>query len=127
VSISIQQNQTGEIRTGEVAGTLNQNSNASVRNTPLAFSHQANEHHSPPLRKSHMGQGVMTRAAVRRLTPLECERLQGFPENHTNIPNYNPFTAECPDSPRYKALGNSMAVPVMRWIGERIALVDSIK
>lgn len=50
---------------------------------------------------------------VRRLTPVECERLQGFPDNYTNIPN-------APDTGRYKALGNSMAVPVMRWIGERI-------
>jgi DNA (cytosine-5)-methyltransferase 1 len=52
--------------------------------------------------------------AVRRLTPVECERLQGFPDNYTNIRD------NCPDGPRYKALGNSMAVPVMRWIGERI-------
>lgn len=51
--------------------------------------------------------------AVRRLTPVECERLQGFPDNYTNIP-------KAPDGNRYKALGNSMAVPVMRWIGERI-------
>lgn len=55
---------------------------------------------------------------VRRLTPVECERLQGFPDNHTNIPWRG--KAEAPDGPRYKALGNSMAVPVMRWIGERI-------
>jgi site-specific DNA-cytosine methylase len=52
--------------------------------------------------------------AVRRLTPTECERLQGFPDGYTNIKE------GCPDGPRYKALGNSMAVPVMRWIGERI-------
>jgi DNA (cytosine-5)-methyltransferase 1 len=52
--------------------------------------------------------------AVRRLTPRECERLQGFPDDYTLIPGAK-------DSPRYKALGNSMAVPVMRWIGERIA------
>jgi DNA (cytosine-5)-methyltransferase 1 len=52
--------------------------------------------------------------AVRRLTPVECERLQGFPDNYTNIKE------NCPDGGRYKALGNSMAVPVMRWIGERI-------
>jgi DNA (cytosine-5)-methyltransferase 1 len=51
--------------------------------------------------------------AVRRLTPVECERLQGFPDNYTNIP-------KAADGNRYKALGNSMAVPVMRWIGERI-------
>lgn len=58
---------------------------------------------------------------VRRLTPIECERLQGFPDNHTLIGWRGKDAAECPDGPRYKAIGNSMAVPVMRWIGERIA------
>lgn len=57
---------------------------------------------------------------VRRLTPIECERLQGFPDNHTLIPWRGKPAAECPDSPRYKAIGNSMAVPVMRFIGKRI-------
>lgn len=56
---------------------------------------------------------VAYRNKVRRLTPIECERLQGFPDHYTNIPNAS-------DSKRYKALGNSMAVPVMKWIGERI-------
>ncbi|EDM1757063.1 DNA (cytosine-5-)-methyltransferase [Salmonella enterica subsp. diarizonae] len=60
---------------------------------------------------------------VRRLTPVECERLQGFPDNHTLIPWRGKDAADCPDGPRYKAIGNSMAVPVMRWIGERIAAV----
>lgn len=61
--------------------------------------------------------------AVRRLTPVECERLQGFPDNYTDIqPNGKPT----PDGPRYKALGNSMAVPVMKWIGERINLVENL-
>ncbi|WP_336273788.1 DNA cytosine methyltransferase [Vreelandella indica] len=64
--------------------------------------------------------------AVRRLTPIECERLQGFPENHTCIPWRKKNAKDCPDGPRYKAIGNSMAVPVMRWIGERIQAVDSI-
>lgn len=58
---------------------------------------------------------------VRRLTPVECERLQGFPDNHTLIGWRGKDATECPDGPRYKAIGNSMAVPVMRWIGERIA------
>ena len=58
---------------------------------------------------------------VRRLTPIECERLQGFPDNHTLIGWRGKDAAECPDGPRYKAIGNSMAVPVMRWIGDRIA------
>lgn len=62
---------------------------------------------------------------VRRLTPLECERLQGFPDGHTLIAWKGKPAEECPDGPRYKAIGNSMAVPVMRWIGKRIALCDT--
>jgi DNA (cytosine-5)-methyltransferase 1 len=61
---------------------------------------------------------VMQAMAVRRLTPVECERLQGFPDGYTNIPWRK--AAESPDGPRYKALGNSWAVPVVRWIGKRI-------
>jgi DNA (cytosine-5)-methyltransferase 1 len=60
--------------------------------------------------------------AVRRLTPRECERLQGFPDDYTLIPYRNKLAA---DGPRYKAMGNSMAVPVMRWIGRKIDEVDS--
>jgi DNA (cytosine-5)-methyltransferase 1 len=66
--------------------------------------------------------GVQIGAAVRRLTPRECERLQGFPDDYTAITVRGKAAA---DGPRYKALGNSMAVPVMRWIGERIELVES--
>ncbi|MBM3606408.1 MAG: DNA cytosine methyltransferase [Alphaproteobacteria bacterium] len=65
--------------------------------------------------------------AVRRLTPIECERLQGFPDDFTRIPYRNKPADQCPDGPRYKALGNSMAVNCMEWIGERIALVDSME
>ena len=64
--------------------------------------------------------------AVRRLTPTECERLQGFPDNYTQIPYRNKPAESCPDGPRYKAMGNSMAVPVMRWIGERINMVEAL-
>jgi len=67
-----------------------------------------NYHHVP---------NILQSMAVRRLTPVECERLQGFSDNYTNIQSKGKPT---PDGPRYKALGNSMAVPVMRWIGERI-------
>lgn len=58
---------------------------------------------------------------VRKLTPIECERLQGFPDNYTRIPWRNKPSEQCPDAPRYMAIGNSMAVPVMRWIGERLS------
>ena len=64
---------------------------------------------------------VLTRTpAVRRLTPVECERLQGFPDNHTAIPWRN--KPDTPDGPRYKAIGNSKAVPVVQWLGVRIAM-----
>jgi DNA (cytosine-5)-methyltransferase 1 len=62
--------------------------------------------------------GLFKDRAVRRLTPVECERLQGFPDNYTNIPWRG--KPDSPDAPRYKAMGNSMAVPVMKWIGNRI-------
>jgi DNA (cytosine-5)-methyltransferase 1 len=80
------------------------------------------ENVSPTLKASDSGTNRTPSAhigmAVRRLTPVECERLQGFPDNYTNIPWRK--AAESPDGPRYKALGNSWAVPVVRWIGERI-------
>ena len=66
--------------------------------------------------------GVMQAMQVRRLTPVECERLQGFPDNWTLIPWRKKPASECPDGPRYKALGNSWAVPNVRWIGRRIDL-----
>ena len=62
---------------------------------------------------------------VRRLLPVECERLQGFPDDYTLIPWRKKAAADCPDGPRYKALGNSMAVNCMAWIGERIAAVEN--
>ena len=69
---------------------------------------------------SQGGTAVMQGMKVRRLTPTECERLQGFPDGYTQIPWRNKAAEDCPAGLRYKAMGNSMAVPVMRWIGERI-------
>ena len=63
---------------------------------------------------------------VRRLTEIECERLQGFPDNWTQIPYRNKPADKCPMSPRYKTLGNSMAVPVIRWLGEGIMLAEGL-
>jgi DNA (cytosine-5)-methyltransferase 1 len=63
---------------------------------------------------------IVQNMAVRRLTPIECERLQGFPDDYTNIPN-------AADTNRYKALGNSMAVPVMKWIGKRIDALEKLE
>lgn len=64
--------------------------------------------------------GVAHSMQVRRLTPIECERLQGFPDNYTRIPYGKKGELDCPNGPRYKATGNSWAVPVVTWIGERI-------
>lgn len=63
---------------------------------------------------------ALVHSAVRRLTPRECERLQGFPDDYTLIPWRGKPATECPDGPRYKAIGNSKAVPVVRWIGRRL-------
>lgn len=73
----------------------------------------------------YMEEDSMKGLTVRRLTPLECERLQGFPDGWTDIQWRG--REHAPDGPRYKALGNSMAVPVMRWIGEGIQLVEDNK
>lgn len=102
------------------------------------------EERSPCLDANSPAPALLTSMAVRRLTPVECERLQGFPDNYTNIPwrtyqeaqrkgvSYESLLAElgmtlrgpsietCPHGPRYKALGNSWAVPVARWIGQRL-------
>jgi len=73
-----------------------------------------------PVGGNQGGDVIQQSMTVRRLTPIECERLQGFPDNYTQIAYGKKTDADCPIGPRYKALGNSMAVPVMRWIGERI-------
>ena len=77
---------------------------------------------SPTLRSEAHGNLpiITTPYTIRKITPAECERLQGFPDNYTQIPWRNKSTEDCPDSSRYKAIGNSMAVPVMRWIGQRL-------
>jgi DNA (cytosine-5)-methyltransferase 1 len=101
-AVAFMQNQVGDVICGDVMHSLGTNSNATGRNAA----------------------NVATSWAVRRLTPRECERLQGFPDGYTDVPWRNKNWT--PDGPRYKALGNSMAVNVMRWIGRRIALVSSL-
>jgi site-specific DNA-cytosine methylase len=68
----------------------------------------------------HIGAVMNPPMAIRRLTPVECERLQGFPDNWTKIPWKKKPAEDCPDGPRYKACGNSMAVPCMKWLGQII-------
>ena len=91
----------------------------------IAFNARQDPTHGPvadPLGTKDTGHGFLRGSAVRRLTPRECERLQGFPDDYTLISHRGKPAA---DGPRYKALGNSMAVPVMAWIGERIAMVEA--
>ncbi len=99
-ALAFTQNQRDEVRTLEVAGALA----AEPGMKQQTYLHQAMQ--------------------VRRLTPVECERLQGFPDNYTAIPWRGKPASECPDGPRYRALGNSWAVPVARAIGQRI---DSVQ
>jgi len=80
---------------------------------------------SHPLTSGGHPPSIAHPSAVRRLTPTECERLQGFPDGFTDIPWRGKPNA--PDGPRYKALGNSMAVPCMSWIGRRIEMVEGIQ
>jgi site-specific DNA-cytosine methylase len=75
----------------------------------------------------HQGGTIATEGmTVRRLTPMECERLQGFPDHYTKVPYRNKPVDKCPDGPRYKALGNSIAVPVLAWIGDRLEKVHKL-
>ncbi len=132
------QNQVGEVRTSEICPSLTTNSNASGRNTPMVFKQndtalcfnvnaQPDEMKFDPDISSTLTTsqyaGVLGRNLVRRLTPLECERLQGFPDNWTAIPFQGKPAS---DGPRYKALGNSMPVTVMDWIGRRVNLVTEL-
>jgi DNA (cytosine-5)-methyltransferase 1 len=132
VAIAFTQNQEGDVLSGDVMQSLGTNANATGRNAAnvaLSWSGEltASTDTAGTLQRGGEGgrvDGVMTpQMAVRRLTPRECERLQGFPDDYTLVEYRGKLAA---DGPRYKALGNSMAVPVMRWLGERIAAVDAI-
>jgi DNA (cytosine-5)-methyltransferase 1 len=119
----------GSLRTRAPGSIENSSTTAVLQEQPVAWSGEltASTDIAGTLQRGGEGgrvDGVMTpQMAVRRLTPRECERLQGFPDDYTLVEYRGKLAA---DGPRYKALGNSMAVPVMRWIGERIAAVDAI-
>lgn len=133
--VAFAQNQVGEVRVNDVTNTLNTNSNASGRNTPMvmepvAFDARQSDvlvfgDKSGPLDTDGHSIGVQQDYRVRRLTPVECERLQGFPDEYTRIPWRGKPAEDCPDGLRYRALGNSMACNVMRWIGRRIEMVEA--
>ena len=101
IAVAFTQNQAGDVLTGEVMHNLGTNSNATGRNAA----------------------NVQTKMQVRRLTPAECEKLQGFPVGHTAIIYKGKPAA---DGARYKALGNSMAVNCMSWLGQRIQMCDEV-
>lgn len=127
---------------GEVAGTLEARHDSSPcadrgMNVVAAFENHPNDSRVTELKdgvfqqltaRNGTGGGnlplVLKNAIVRRLMPIECERLMGFPDNWTRIPWRGKPAEHCPDGPRYKACGNSMCVNVMRWIGMRIELSE---
>ena len=140
LAVAFSQNQSGDVLTGEVMHALGTNPNATGRNAPtVAFTLHGSDGTAGAATPANIAGAVRTRApgsienssttvaqhglAVRRLTPRECERLQGFPVDYTLVEYRGRLAA---DGPRYRALGNSMAVPVMRWVGERIASVEAI-
>jgi DNA (cytosine-5)-methyltransferase 1 len=113
---------------GDLAGTLDTTRPSRGGGQAVAYdgyNQKANEDISPSVRIGRdSGDCLVLPMAVRRLTPRECERLQGFPDDYTLV-TYRGKPA-C-DGPRYRALGNSMAVPVMRWIGERISILETVR
>lgn len=102
---AVHENQRAEVTLAPVVGTLKCSGGKPGQGYPTVLTSHA---------------AVVQPMAVRRLTPTECERLQGFPDGWTQIPWKNRPSTECPDGPRYRALGNSMAVPVIRWIARKI-------
>ena len=112
-----------DMEAGGVCPTLNDFDNGTEsRATVIAFGHtqgldpQASESATPTLRKEGGGAGVSAAAQVRRLTPRECERLQGFPDG---------WSDGQADSARYRQMGNAVAVPVVEWIMRRLVEVDA--
>jgi DNA (cytosine-5)-methyltransferase 1 len=132
-AVAFAENQRGELVTSATMGALKSGGGKPGQGYPaIAFANTAvdtdlgyREEQAPPLTGRHGDPGNVLRPgmSVRRLTPRECERLQGFPDDFTLIPYRGKPAA---DGPRYKALGNSMAVPVMAWIGRRIAMVNEL-
>ena len=133
------QNQQGDLLTGQVAPSMGTNQNATGRNTPKVcfdttqvtspgnYSHPKEGNPCHPLAAGQHPPAIGDQMTVRRLTPRECERLQGMEDDYTRIPWRGKPAEQCPDGPRYAAIGNSIAVPVLRWIGERIELIEEIK
>jgi len=120
---------TQHASTGDLAPSMGAKNPTGVAYTTKLHNTQSNqagkvyEEYTTSLDRSSPPPALLTAMQVRRLTPVECERLQGFPDGYTAIPWRKKPASECPDGPRYKALGNSWAVPVVAWIGRRIDAV----
>lgn len=121
--IALTQNQVGDVLTSDNFPSMGTNANASGRNTPKIAALAPTLRAMPNQGPGRMADDAARMSMVRRLTPRECERLQGFPDDYTNI-IYRGKPAK--DGPRYKAIGNSMAVPEMRWIGQRVNKVEAV-
>ena len=139
VAVAFAENQRGEVRTADVAMSLSTSGGkpgsgypavaVSLRGREGGVAAEVSEECATALRASQGGgdkQFVATDYTVRRLTPRECEALQGFPRDWTRIPWRGKPAEDCPDGPRYKAIGNSMATNVMEWLGRRIAAVVEV-
>jgi DNA (cytosine-5)-methyltransferase 1 len=131
-AVAFTQNSRSEVREiggdGSIVGALASDAGAQQQNYVAAVALRGREGGAtaelselPSALRASQGGDYIASSAVRRLTPRECERLQGFPDDYTRIEYRNKPAA---DGPRYKALGNSMAVPVVRWILERIEKLD---
>jgi DNA (cytosine-5)-methyltransferase 1 len=125
--------QDSRVKQTDVAPTLNLNEGMLplVQECSSARTYRSNmsfdqSHTSQTLLKNDVHLTI-SQSRVRRLSPRECERLQGFSSSFTKVPYRGKTAEECPDGPRYKALGNSIAVPVLRWIGDRIMMVEEMK
>jgi DNA (cytosine-5)-methyltransferase 1 len=120
--------QQGDSVSTEVTPTLDKSKTPAIAFDPNQITSKTNRSQPKPecihTLPATASPPVLFAPQVRRLTPIECERLQGFPDNYTDIRLNDKQT---PDGPRYKAMGNSMAVPVMNWIGRRIQMVEEIK
>jgi site-specific DNA-cytosine methylase len=131
-AVAFQQNSRDEVRLvggdGQNAGALSAEPGMKQQNYVIGIDpeHNPTEGKMNSLKATGEPSKVLQTMGVRRLTPEECERLQGFPTGFTRIPWRNKTPEDCPDGPRYKALGNSMAVNVMAWIGQRIQMVSDL-
>lgn len=127
---SVQENQRSELTLSSKTNSLSTGGGKPGQGFPLVFEKRQDFQHfnnsTGPLLSRDSGKALYHREVLRKLTPLECERLQGLPDNHTQIEWNNKHKKDCPKTRRYKAIGNSFCVPVVRWIFHRVDLMEKI-